>query len=87
MNIAHHVERAAKLFPERTAIMFENTRMQYGELNTRINRLSNALMANGVQRGDRVALYLPNIPEFALCYLAVLKAGAVAVSINALFKD
>ena len=87
MNIAQHVERAAKLFPERTAIMFENMQLQYGELNTRINRLTNALIANGVQRGDRVALYLPNIPEFIICYLAVLKVGAVAVSINALFKS
>jgi long-chain acyl-CoA synthetase len=87
MNIAQHVERAAKLFPERPAIIFEHTQLRYDDLNARANRLANALSAKGVQRGDRVALYLPNIPEFAVCYLAVLKAGAVAVSINALFKS
>jgi long-chain acyl-CoA synthetase len=86
MNIAQNVERAAKFFPDRAAIMFEGTTWTYGELNTRANRLANALRANGVARGDRVSLYLPNVPEFALGYLAAQKVGAVAVSINALFK-
>src|SRR5437868_3077137 len=87
MNIAQHVERAAKFFPEKPAILFEGAQLQYIDLNERANRLANALRANGVRRGDRVALYLPNIPQFAVCYCAVLKAGAVAVSINSIFKS
>jgi long-chain acyl-CoA synthetase len=87
MNIAQYVERAAKFFPDRTAIIFEGTQVLYGDLNSRANRLANALTANNVQRGDRVALYLPNIPEFAVCYLAALKAGAIAVSMSSLFKS
>src|SRR5438477_6588124 len=87
MNIAQHIERAAKFFPEKPAIIFEGAQLQYGDLNERANRLANALRANGVRRGDRVALYLPNIPQFAVCYCAVLKAGAVAVSINSIFKS
>ncbi len=87
MNIAQHVERAAKFFPDRVAIIFEGTQLPYSELNTRANRLANALKANGMQRGDRVALYLPNIPEFAICYLAAMKTGAIAVSINSIFKS
>lgn len=86
MNIAQHVERATKFFPDRPAILFEGTAWTYSELNDRANRLANALKANGVQRGDRVSLYLPNCPEFALSYLAAMKIGAVAVSINGLFK-
>ena len=86
LNIAQHVERAAKLFPEKPAIIFEGAQLQYADLNTRANRVANALKANGVQRGDRVALYLPNIPQFAVCYLAILKVGALAVSINAILK-
>ncbi len=87
MNLAQNVERAAKFFPDRAAIMFEGTTWTYGDLNARANRLANALKANGVTRGDRVVLYLPNCPEFALCYLAVIKVGAVAVSVNALYKS
>src|SRR2546423_563792 len=86
MNIAQHVERAAKLFPDKPAIIFEGAQLQYADLNSRANRIANALKANGVERGDRVALYLPNIPQFAVCYLAILKAGALAVSINAILK-
>jgi long-chain acyl-CoA synthetase len=86
MNIAQHIERAAKFFPERAALLFEGVTWTYSDLNARANRLANALRANGVARGDRVALYLPNVPEFALCYLAAQKIGAIAVSINALFK-
>ncbi len=87
MNIAQYVERAAKFFPDRAAILFEGKQLAYGELNAQANRLANALKANGVGRSDRVALYLPNIPQFAVCYLAAMKAGAIAVSINAIFKS
>lgn len=86
MNIAQHVERAARLFPEHPAILFEGASIRYADLNTRANRLAHALKANGVRPGDRVALYLPNVPEFPVCYLAILKTGAIAVSINASFK-
>jgi len=87
MNIAQHVERGARFFPDRPAILFEGSELSYRELNLRANRLANALKADGVGRGDRVALYLPNIPNFAVCYVAALKAGAIAVSINSIFKS
>ena len=87
MNIATHVERAARWVPDHPAILFEGGALSYRELDARATRLANALTAHGIGRGDRVALYLPNIPQFAVCYLAVLKAGAVSVSINAIFKS
>jgi len=87
MNIARHVERAARFFPDHPAILFEGSELSYRELNLRATSLAAALRAHGVQRGDRVALYLPNIPNFAVCYLATLKAGGIAVSINAIFKS
>jgi long-chain acyl-CoA synthetase len=86
MNVAQHVERAAAWFPHHPAILFEDRAVSYRELNERAGRLAHALRAHGVGRGDRVALYLPNIPEFAVGYLGALKAGAIAVSINAIFK-
>jgi long-chain acyl-CoA synthetase len=87
MNIAQHVEDHSKSFPNHPAIIFEQTCLTYSELNDRANRIKNALDAHGIKRGDRVALYLPNIPEFAVCYLAVMKAGGIAVSINSMFKS
>jgi long-chain acyl-CoA synthetase len=87
VNVAQHVERAAAWFPDHPAILFEGRPLTYRALNERATRLAHALRAHGVSRGDRVALYLPNIPDFAVCYVAALKAGAVAVSINAIFKS
>jgi long-chain acyl-CoA synthetase len=86
MNVAQNVETAAKLFPEKTAILFEGKEISYSDLNVMANRLANAMQANGIKQGDRVALYLPNIPEFAFCYFATLKVGAIAVSVNPMLK-
>ena len=87
MNISQNVERAAKFFPEKSAIVFEGTRIPYGDLNTRVNRLANGLKANEFGRGACVALYLPNIPEFVICYLAAVRVGTIAVSINSMYKS
>ena len=86
MNVAQILETAAKLFPEKTALLFEEQEIAYHQLDTAANRLANALTANGMQPGSRVALYLPNIPAFAICYYAILKAGAIAVSVNPMLK-
>jgi len=87
MNISQSVERAAKFFPDKSAIVFEGTRISYADLNARVNRLANALKANTVGRQTCVALYLPNIPEFVICYLAAVRVGAIAVSINSMYKS
>jgi long-chain acyl-CoA synthetase len=86
MNVVQKVETAAKLFPVKTAILFEGKQIRYNQLNAAANRLANAMKSNGVKQGDRVALYLPNIPEFAISYLATLKLGAIAVSVNPMLK-
>jgi long-chain acyl-CoA synthetase len=87
MNISQHVERAAKFFPDKPAIIFEGVPLAYKDLNGRIDRLANGLKANGVGRGQCVALYLPNIPQFAISYLATVRIGAVALSINSMYKS
>jgi long-chain acyl-CoA synthetase len=86
MNIAQNVDRAARFFPDKPAILFEGDRLTYGELNATVNRLANALSGRGVAKGDRVAIYLPNIPAFVICYLASVRIGAIAVSVNAMLK-
>ncbi|GAB4511054.1 MAG: AMP-binding protein [Roseibium sp.] len=54
-------------------------------LNRAANRFANALAANGIGRGDRVALLLPQIPQTAIAHLAAYKLGAIAVPLAALF--
>ena len=87
MNIFDHLERAATFFTDKDAILFEDRSVSYGRLKADALRLAQTMRANGVGKGDRVALYLPNIPEFAVCYYAVVSLGAIAVSVNAMLKS
>src|SRR5262245_1570546 len=82
MNAGSAPTRWARHDPRRLAILFEGRRLSYGELDGLAGRVSGALRARGVGRGDRVAVHLPNIPEFVVCYLGIVRAGAIAVSIN-----
>src|SRR3954468_18364484 len=86
MNVAHNLERSARLFPEHVAIRFEAREITYRELEAEASRAAHGLAGLGVGAGDRVALFLPNLPAFVVAYLAAQKVGAVAVSINALLK-
>ena len=60
--------------------------MSYGELNARANRVANALLARGVERGESVSVMLPNCEEFLPVWYGILKAGAVMSSINTAYK-
>lgn len=87
MNIAHNVERSQRFVPHKTALIFEGKSFTYKELDKLANRVANGLRGLGISRGDRVALFLPNIPEFMISYLGILKLGAVAVSLNVMLKS
>lgn len=82
MNVAQHVERGARLFPERSALLFENETFSYARLNAESNRAANGFGGLGIGRGDRVAIWLPNTAAFVIAYLGVHKLGAIAVTIN-----
>ncbi|MGL5793113.1 MAG: AMP-binding protein, partial [Waterburya sp.] len=87
MNIAHHVERGHILFPYKVALIFEEKSFTYQQLDQLANKVANGLRGLGIQKGDRVALFLPNIPEFIISYLGILKLGAIVVSVNVMFKS
>jgi long-chain acyl-CoA synthetase len=86
VNVARALERSRERDPERPAILFEGRSASYRELDRDASRAANALRALGVRPGDRVALFLPNIPAFAIAYLGAQKIGAIAVSLNSLLK-
>jgi long-chain acyl-CoA synthetase len=82
MNIAQHLERAARHFPDRVALIFEGQSTSYAALQAQVDRLAHALTRLGIEPGERIALFLSNVPEFAIAYLAMQKVGAVTVSAN-----
>ena len=74
--------RSAKVFPERPAVVYGETRRNWGETYERCRRLASALKARGVGRGDTVAIMAANIPEMFEAHFAVPMAGAVLNTIN-----
>ena len=87
MNITHHLERASRLFPDKIALIFEGRDYTYQQLEQLVNCTANSLQTLGIKQGDRVGLFLPNIPEFIISYLGILKLGAIAVSLNVMLKS
>jgi fatty-acyl-CoA synthase len=74
--------RSAKVFPERTAVVYGETRRSWGETYARCRRLASALQGRGVGRGDTVAVMAANIPEMFEAHFGVPMAGAVLNTIN-----
>ena len=87
MNLADNLLRSAERFPERPAVRLDETILTYAELDERSARAAALIQASGVRPGDRVAIMLPNVPEFAVVYYGVLRAGAVVVPMNPLLKE
>ncbi|MDQ0774223.1 long-chain acyl-CoA synthetase [Streptomyces aurantiacus] len=86
-NLSALLEGSAATHPERTAIVLGDTRLSYAQVNDAANQVANLLVSRGVERGDKVALMLPNVPQFTIIYNGILKAGATAVPLNVLLKS
>ena len=76
------LERAAAVFPERTAIVHGGLRRSYREFHERSRRLASALRKRGIGRGDTVAVMLPNAPAMLECHYGVPMTGAVLNTLN-----
>jgi len=79
------LERAADEFPQADATIFYGARLTYREVWEQARRLAAGLKAMGIQKGDRVALMLPNCPQVLIAYYGALMAGAVVTMINPMY--
>jgi long-chain acyl-CoA synthetase len=82
MDLGRMLEETVRNFADKTALIHNETRLTYSELNKLVNSFANKLKSLGIEKGDKVAIILPNIPEFVISYFAAQKIGAVAVTIN-----
>jgi long-chain acyl-CoA synthetase len=87
MNLATNLLRTAERFPERPAVRLDDTILTYRALADASGRVATMLCERGVRPGDRVAVMLPNVPQFAAVYYGVLRAGGVVVPMNPLLKE
>ncbi|MEJ7847187.1 MAG: long-chain fatty acid--CoA ligase [Pyrinomonadaceae bacterium] len=85
LNLASVIEHHARLSPDNEAIVWNEVRMTYGQLNAFSNKIANALTEMGIGHGDKVALNCPNLPDFPAVYYAIMKTGAAVVPICVLF--
>jgi fatty-acyl-CoA synthase len=81
-NTAWWVQRWSELWPDKTAVIFEERRISYRDLHQRANRAACWLQSLGIEKGDRVAVMLANCPEFIDLYLACSRLGAIFVPVN-----
>ena len=86
MDLGTLLPRHARYRPDHLAV-FEGHRLTFPEFNARVNRLSNALLADGLAMGDKVATVLPNCLEQLEVYCAAAKTGLVAVPMSPLIVD
>ena len=82
MNIAFWVQRWRELHPEKPAVIFNDRVITYRDLHSRSNRTASWLQSLGIEKGDRVAVMLPNSLEFIEVFIACSRLGAIFVPIN-----
>ena len=80
------MERSAAAHPEKTALVFKKQRYTWADVKAQAGRIANTLKELGIQRGDRVVLYLDNSPELALGIFGILAADGIFVVVNSQTK-
>jgi long-chain acyl-CoA synthetase len=85
-NLSTLLEVSAASYPDRTAIVFGDTRLTYADVDDAANMVANLLVSRGIQPGDKVALSCPNLPYFTIVYFGILKTGATVVPLNVLLR-
>ena len=86
MSLKLMLEEVAVRYGGKTAIVSGDRRLSYADLDEASNKVANALIKLGVNKGDRVAMLLSNSPEFVTIYFGIIKTGAIAVPLDTSYK-
>jgi long-chain acyl-CoA synthetase len=81
------LEKSAEAYPKNVALISREQETTYAQLDLLTNKFANALIKLGIVKGDRLALFLPNIPQFVIAYFGALKAGAVVTALSPLYRE
>jgi long-chain acyl-CoA synthetase len=87
ISLGELLRKSAAGSPDQVAINYFGFCISYKELDGLVDRFGAALQNMGVEKGDRVAIYLPNIPQFVIAYYGALRVGAIAVACSPLYKE
>lgn len=76
----------AKIHAKETFLIFEGKKKTYGQVSKEVTKLANSLLKLGIEKGDRIALLLPNCPQFIISYLSTLAIGGITTTISPLYS-
>jgi long-chain acyl-CoA synthetase len=79
------LDETAKEYPNEVYTIFNDATRTYAQVKDTADRIANFLVSRGIQKGDRVAIFLPNLPHYPAIFFGILKAGAVCVTCNPLY--
>ena len=82
-----YLRKRAETSPDRPCVIFYGREMTFGQLNTYSDKFAAYLAGKGLQKGDRVAVLMPNCPQFLIAFYGILKLGCIHVPVNPLFKE
>lgn len=85
ITLSAALEATALRAPDFPAMIFKGTAISYRQHNQNVDRCAAALQGLGVRKGDRVAVHLPNCPQFLVSYYAALRVGAIVVPCNPIY--
>ncbi len=85
MPLFNLLDDAAKNYPNQVYTIFNDAPRTFAQVKDTADRIANFLHAKGIRKGDRVAIFLPNLPQYPAIYFGILKAGAVCVTCNPLY--
>jgi long-chain acyl-CoA synthetase len=85
--VSEILDRSAHEFPNQTAILFKGQEIKYHQLKRRVDSLANGLIKLGLEKGDRVCIFLPNCPEYIISFWGIITAGGVVVPTSILRSD
>lgn len=81
-SLGEILQSGLEINPDRTAVIFENSKFTYKQIEVLSNQIANALVDAGIKKGERIGLCCINSPFFVASYIGILKAGATVVAIN-----
>jgi long-chain acyl-CoA synthetase len=84
LNLGSILQSSADTRPDRTALRLDDYSMNFRELDRAARGVATSLRARGIGPGDKVALLIPNLPDFSIAYFGILYAGATVVPLNVL---
>ena len=78
------LDTSARKFPNQVCTIYNGATQTYEQVLDTANRVANFLIEKNIQKGDRVAIFLPNLPHYPAGFFGILKAGAVCVTCDPL---